>query len=157
MILLKDNLPVGGRCFIQIRLLPHRMQRLCKSREDGKLLPGQESVCVTAKQVQSGQSKWYKTRLLLKNQTISPFIPDTRRFTRRNLEQMIHSYGMIYVKPERGTYGNGVIRAERGNGRGIRTSMRKRGAISIRLKLFIKVWRRRSAERAIWFKKVSIC
>lgn len=112
---------------------------------------------MTAKQVQSGQSKWYKTQLLLKNQTITPFIPDTRRFTRRNLEQMIHSYGMIYVKPERGTYGNGVIRAERGNGRGIRTSMRKRGAISIRLKLFIKVWRRRSAEGAIWFKKVSIC
>lgn len=79
---------------------------------------GQESACVTAKQVQSGQSKWYKTQLLLKNQTITPFIPDTRRFTRRNLEQMIHSYGMIYVKPERGTYGNGVIRAERGERQG---------------------------------------
>lgn len=69
---------------------------------------------MTAKKVQSGQSKWYKTQLLLKNETIKVFIPDTRRFNRRNLEQMIHGYGMIYIKPERGTYGMGVIRAERG-------------------------------------------
>lgn len=64
--------------------------------------------------VQTGKSKWYKTKLLLHNSSIKPFIPDTRKFTRSNLEQMIHSYGMIYVKPEQGTYGNGVIRAERG-------------------------------------------
>lgn len=59
------------------------------------------------------QSKWLKTKLLLRNPSIKPFIPDTRRFNKRNLEQMLYSYGMIYVKPERGTYGNGVIRAER--------------------------------------------
>ncbi|QUL53146.1 YheC/YheD family protein [Paenibacillus tritici] len=68
---------------------------------------------MTAKKVQSGQSKWYKTQLLLKNEWIKSFIPDTRRMSRRNLEQMMHSYGMIYIKPERGTYGIGVIRAER--------------------------------------------
>lgn len=68
--------------------------------------------------VQTGQSKWYKTQLLLKNNTIKLFIPDTRKFNRRNLEQMIRSYGMIYIKPERGTYGNGVIRAEQGEHRG---------------------------------------
>ncbi|WP_340024712.1 YheC/YheD family protein [Paenibacillus sp. FSL K6-1096] len=73
---------------------------------------------MTAKQVQSGVSKWYKTQLLLKNEGIKTFIPDTRRFNRRNLEQMIHGYGMIYIKPERGTYGNGVIRAERVNRQG---------------------------------------
>lgn len=60
------------------------------------------------------RSKWIKTKLLLRHPSISRFIPDTRRFTKRNLEQMIYSYGMIYIKPERGTYGNGVIRAERG-------------------------------------------
>lgn len=58
-------------------------------------------------------SKWLKTKLLLRNKAIKPFIPDTRKFSKVNLEQMIHSYGMVYVKPERGTYGNGVIRAER--------------------------------------------
>ncbi|WP_379134252.1 YheC/YheD family protein [Paenibacillus sp. sgz500958] len=66
-----------------------------------------------AKSTNLVQSKWIKTKLLLQNSSIQPFIPDTRRFTRQNLEQMIYSYGMVYVKPERGTYGNGVIRAER--------------------------------------------
>ncbi|CAH1195256.1 Endospore coat-associated protein YheD [Paenibacillus auburnensis] len=67
-----------------------------------------------ARKAVSLQSKWLKTKLLLQSASIRPYIPDTRKFTRRNLEQMIYSYGMIYVKPERGTYGNGVIRAERG-------------------------------------------
>lgn len=62
---------------------------------------------------QPASSKWLKTKLLLRSKAIKPFIPDTRKFSKVNLEQMIHSYGMIYVKPERGTYGNGVIRAER--------------------------------------------
>lgn len=64
------------------------------------------------------QSKWIKTKLLLQSGAVRRYIPDTRKFTRRNLEQMIYSYGMIYVKPERGTYGNGVIRAERGERQG---------------------------------------
>ncbi|QQZ59341.1 YheC/YheD family protein [Paenibacillus sonchi] len=64
------------------------------------------------------QSKWVKTKLLLRSNAVRPFIPDTRKFSRRNLEEMIRSYGMVYVKPERGTYGNGVIRAERGEHKG---------------------------------------
>ncbi|WP_342436478.1 YheC/YheD family protein [Paenibacillus sp. FSL L8-0436] len=71
-----------------------------------------------AKHANLPQSKWLKTKLLLRNASIRPFIPDTRKFSKRNLEQMIHSYGMIYVKPERGTYGNGVIRAEGGERQG---------------------------------------
>ncbi|KGE16992.1 YheC/YheD family protein [Paenibacillus wynnii] len=65
------------------------------------------------KTVNPVQSKWIKTQLLLRNSFIKQYIPDTRKFNSKNLEQMIYSYGMIYVKPERGTYGNGVIRAER--------------------------------------------
>ncbi|XMB29044.1 YheC/YheD family protein [Paenibacillus sp. BR2-3] len=71
-----------------------------------------------AKPAGAVQSKWIKTKLLLQNSFIKKFIPDTRKFNRSNLEQMIHSYGMVYVKPERGTYGNGVIRAERGDRHG---------------------------------------
>ena len=70
------------------------------------------------KPVNAVQSKWIKTKLLNRNSFIKQFIPDTRRFNRGNLEQMIYSYGMVYVKPERGTYGNGVIRAERGDRHG---------------------------------------
>lgn len=95
------------------------------------------------------QSKWYKTKLLLQSGFIKRYIPDTRRFSRSNLEQMIYSYGMIYVKPERGTYGNGVIRAERGERGALPTSMRRRSASLIRSKPSIKVWRRKQAAEDI--------
>lgn len=57
-------------------------------------------------------SKWLKTKVLLDNDRIRPLIPETRKFSRSNLSEMIRKYGMIYVKPERGTYGNGVMKVE---------------------------------------------
>ncbi|WP_189022351.1 YheC/YheD family protein [Paenibacillus albidus] len=57
-------------------------------------------------------SKWIKTKVLLQSPEISSLIPETTRFTRSNLRTMLHKYGMVYVKPERGTYGNGVMRVE---------------------------------------------
>ncbi|GGH15800.1 YheC/YheD family protein [Paenibacillus segetis] len=57
-------------------------------------------------------SKWTKTKVLLQNKSIKPFIPDTRKFNMNNLRTMIHQYKMVYVKPECGTHGKGVIRAE---------------------------------------------
>ncbi|MDO7908284.1 YheC/YheD family protein [Paenibacillus sp. JX-17] len=68
------------------------------------------------KQAAKVQSKWIKTKILLQNSSIKPFIPDTRRWNEANLKQMIRDYKMIYIKPERGTYGNGVIRAEHKEG-----------------------------------------
>ncbi|ASA25261.1 YheC/YheD family protein [Paenibacillus donghaensis] len=57
-------------------------------------------------------SKWIKTKVLMRSAEISPLIPETVRFTRTHLQQMLQKYGMVYVKPERGTYGNGVMRVE---------------------------------------------
>ncbi|USB33797.1 YheC/YheD family protein [Paenibacillus sp. YPG26] len=59
-------------------------------------------------------SKWIKTNVLLKNPAIRKYIPDTRRFNAQNLKSMLNAYGMVYIKPERGTHGLGVIRAEVG-------------------------------------------
>jgi len=58
------------------------------------------------------RSKWYKTKMLLDNSSIKTFIPDTQKFNKENLRSMISGYRMVYIKPERGTYGMGVIRAE---------------------------------------------
>lgn len=44
------------------------------------------------------------------------YIPLTKRFSRETLHRMLHDYGMVYVKPVSGTYGNGVIRVERSGG-----------------------------------------
>jgi len=57
-------------------------------------------------------SKWLKTNALLSHSEIRQYIPMTQRLTSRNLSSMLAKYEMVYIKPERGTYGNGVIRAE---------------------------------------------
>ncbi|BBI30608.1 hypothetical protein KCTCHS21_00070 [Cohnella abietis] len=43
-------------------------------------------------------------------------MPTTRSFQRSSVELMLEQYGMIYVKPINGTFGNGVIRIEKNNG-----------------------------------------
>lgn len=58
------------------------------------------------------RSKWLKTKLIINNELIKPFIPDTQKYNKTNLKSMISKYGMVYVKPERGTFGMGVIKAE---------------------------------------------
>ncbi|WP_427180937.1 YheC/YheD family protein [Paenibacillus sp. TC-CSREp1] len=58
------------------------------------------------------RSKWLKTKLIINNESIKPFIPDTQKYNKTNLKSMISKYGMVYVKPERGTFGMGVIKAE---------------------------------------------
>lgn len=61
-------------------------------------------------------SKWAKTKALLDSTVVRQYIPDTRKLSRSSLNTMLKSYGMVYVKPENGTYGKGVIRVEqRGN------------------------------------------
>lgn len=57
-------------------------------------------------------SKWLKTNALLTHNEIRQYIPLTQRLTSGNLSAMLARYGMVYIKPERGTYGNGVMRAE---------------------------------------------
>ncbi|TVY05560.1 YheC/YheD family protein [Paenibacillus cremeus] len=58
-------------------------------------------------------SKWLKTKVLLRNAAIAKYIPDTRKMRRNSLHDMLETYGMVYVKPNSGTYGNGVMRVER--------------------------------------------
>lgn len=61
-------------------------------------------------------SKWTKTKVLLSCNEVRPYIPDTQRFSKATLKMMLKLYGMVYVKPEKGTHGKGVIRVEqRGN------------------------------------------
>ncbi|MFH5181560.1 YheC/YheD family protein [Paenibacillus sp. TAB 01] len=62
-------------------------------------------------------SKWRKTRVLWMKRALRSNIPETRRMTRDSLKSMLHRYRMVYIKPDVGTYGNGVMRVEiRGNG-----------------------------------------
>lgn len=57
-------------------------------------------------------SKWLKTKAILKDPEVRKLVPDTRRMTRDSLRAMLSRYGMVYIKPEAGTYGKGVMRVE---------------------------------------------
>lgn len=63
--------------------------------------------------VRYANTKLGKTRLLIQEETLRLLIPETRRASRKNLHSMLKEYGMVYVKPNLGTGGYGVIKAER--------------------------------------------
>ena len=63
--------------------------------------------------IQRVRSKWAKTKVLMKSQELSPYIPLTKRFNQAALRSMLEQYSMVYVKPINGTHGKGVIRVER--------------------------------------------
>jgi hypothetical protein len=58
-------------------------------------------------------SKWTKTKILLLNKEIRPYVPTTQRMNKQSLRDMLNQYAMVYVKPEHGTMGLGVIRVEK--------------------------------------------
>lgn len=62
--------------------------------------------------IQRVSSKWAKTIALLPNPELIPYIPDTRLYSYENLEEMLKAYKVVYVKPDSGTYGLGVMRAD---------------------------------------------
>lgn len=59
------------------------------------------------------RSKWAKTSVLLNHNTVAPLILETRKMTESSLYQMLEQYGMVYIKPDKGTYGRGVMRIEK--------------------------------------------
>lgn len=55
-------------------------------------------------------SKWVKTKILLRNEMLRTFVPDTRLYNEANLLHMLNKHKMVYVKPVNGTFGQGVTR-----------------------------------------------
>lgn len=58
-------------------------------------------------------SKWRKTSVMLRNAKLRTYVPETRKMTRTSLHDLLNQYGMVYIKPDSGTYGNGVMRVEK--------------------------------------------
>ena len=55
-------------------------------------------------------SKWTKTHLLMQDEQIKARIPDTRPLTYENLMDMLTLYPVLYLKPDNGMKGQGIIR-----------------------------------------------
>ena len=62
--------------------------------------------------IQRVSSKWAKTKVILQSRPLAVYIPETRKYGLEDLKEMLHLYGTVYIKPDRGTYGSGVMRAE---------------------------------------------
>jgi glutathione synthase/RimK-type ligase-like ATP-grasp enzyme len=69
----------------------------------------------TMSRARSISSKWVKTKVLLQNQKLRTFVPETRLYSQTNLLLMLIKHKMVYVKPSSGTAGQGVIRVVKGD------------------------------------------
>ncbi|QCT03906.1 hypothetical protein E6C60_3195 [Paenibacillus algicola] len=64
-----------------------------------------------AKKLLGGKLK--RTAMMQSSRMLAQHIPHTQRLNRQALFHMLHQYGMVYVKPDYGSQGRGVIRVER--------------------------------------------
>ncbi|NHN34561.1 YheC/YheD family protein [Paenibacillus agricola] len=58
-------------------------------------------------------SKWRKTKAILRNSALRRYVPDTKKMTRASLQEMLNRYSMVYIKPDSGTFGIGVMKVEK--------------------------------------------
>lgn len=58
-------------------------------------------------------SKWAKTKVLLKKGSLSSYVPNTELFRRETLFSMLETYGTVFVKPDQGSAGQGIIRVQK--------------------------------------------
>lgn len=61
-------------------------------------------------------SKLTKTRIVLRNKKLHKYVPPTYPFNQKRLSAMLARYGMVYVKPDAGSLGIGVMRVEKNGG-----------------------------------------
>jgi glutathione synthase/RimK-type ligase-like ATP-grasp enzyme len=63
--------------------------------------------------IQRVSSKWDKTKVLLRNKQVAQYIPHTLKYSQDTLIDMLKDNALVYIKPDIGTYGNGVMCVER--------------------------------------------
>lgn len=71
---------------------------------------GSKSVSIKSRTI---ADKWSKTIVMRKDFTLKRHIPRTKLATKDGLRSMLTQYGMVYVKPTRGSQGRGVMKMEK--------------------------------------------
>lgn len=61
------------------------------------------------------RSKLAKTNVLLKHHELKRLVPETRAYSKKRLRSMLDRYRMVYVKPNDGSSGIGVMKVEKGS------------------------------------------
>lgn len=60
-------------------------------------------------------SKWTKNNVLLENELLHPYIPHMQLLTKQTLLEMVSFYPVLYLKPDNGMKGKGIIRLTQNN------------------------------------------
>ncbi|MCP3776763.1 hypothetical protein NLX71_26415, partial [Paenibacillus sp. MZ04-78.2] len=58
-------------------------------------------------------TKYNVSKSLLHNEELRGYVPETRLYSKSVLKTMLDKYNMVYVKPNSGTGGKGVMRVEK--------------------------------------------
>lgn len=61
-------------------------------------------------------SKWRKTQAIITNAELRSHVPHTRQLSKESLRAMLARYGMVYIKPDKGSHGIGVGRVQQKGG-----------------------------------------
>lgn len=56
------------------------------------------------------KSKWRKTKWMLRDSRLRPYIPETLQFSKGSLQSMLKRHTVLYFKPTGGSGGNRIIR-----------------------------------------------
>ncbi|WP_134686616.1 YheC/YheD family endospore coat-associated protein [Brevibacillus migulae] len=58
-------------------------------------------------------NKWKVHQVLIKDERMHPWLPDTQLFQKATLRSMLRKHSQLYVKPVNGTGGRGILKIER--------------------------------------------
>lgn len=63
--------------------------------------------------VKKKHGKWKKTKLLIRHRQFKKYVPPTTIFNKTNLASFLDKYRSVYIKPDLGRHGHGVIQAKK--------------------------------------------
>ena len=106
-------------------------------------------------------SKWAKTQALLRNRSFRRYIPATARMNRATLARMLRQHRTVYIKPDCGSEGRGIMKIDRLEERGDRTRYRLHTGQTERMyssypRLYASIRRRTSTERYLVQKGIRL-
>jgi glutathione synthase/RimK-type ligase-like ATP-grasp enzyme len=70
------------------------------------------SISSKKKHSRSVADKWVKSEMMHRDSILKEYLPPAKRMTKQSLRVMLKRWGMVYVKPIRGSQGNGVMKVE---------------------------------------------
>lgn len=99
------------------------------------------------------KNKWIKTKWLMSDRGLKPFVPHTELFDRSSLIDMVSRYERVYFKPTDGTGGNGIARIERASSRAFRIKIKTRSVAAASIEDLFRELKKTARGRSYLLQK----